>query len=394
MDNGTIVTKILEKHSQHLKKLEKIKKNRYIYKELSKISKEKEYFLGITGLRGIGKTILLLQLTRETNGIYISADDRDLRGVDLYDIIKALSEAGYKKILIDEIHTKPNWDSDLKTIFDEKIGYIIFSGSSSIKLKNLKADLSRRVILEHLKPASFREWLSIKKNTNVPLISLKDITTKKRQLTKKYGYLHKYLGEYYERGGVLYETKTGFYKTIISTIETIAIIDLSIIKKIDPEVEENFFKLLYLIAESKPLELTYSKIGNILDKNKVWVMRFLADVEKTESIKRIYSCSKGVKKARKEAKYYLPFPYRVSLCTSSNKQPEIGSLREEFFINHLDCCFIKTSNTATADFKIKNKTFEIGGISKGKKQKADYIIVDGLDTSQNKIPLFLFGLLY
>jgi len=124
------------------------------------------------------------------------------------------------------------------------------------------------------------------------------------------------------------------------------------------------------------------------------VMRFLADVEKTEVLKRVYPCGEGIKMVRKEAKYYLPFPYRFSLCASSDKRPDIGSLREEFFVNHCDGCYLKTRDIATADFKIKNKTFEIGGKSKRKRQKADYIILDGLDTSQNRIPLFLFGFLY
>jgi len=392
INNEDIITKILEKHFLHIKKLKEISKKRYLYKKLAKIVKEKEYFLGITGLRGIGKTILLLQLTDEFNGIYFSADDRELRGVDLYDIIKTLADAGYKKIFIDEIHNKPNWDSDLKSIYDENIAYIVFTGSSSIKIKELKADLSRRVVIEHLKPASFREWLSIKKDIKLPLLSLNKIIKNKVNLTRKYGYIHRYIDEYYRYGGVLYKAKTDFYKTILSTIEMIAIKDLSIIKEIDPDIEENFFKILYLVAVSKPLELSYSKFGNALDKNKVWIMRFLADVEKTEVLRRIYPCGKGIKMVRREAKYYLPFPYRYSLCSSLNITPNIGSLREEFFINHINCCYLKTKDIATADFKVNNATFEIGG--KNKNKNSDYIIIDGLDTSQNKIPLFLFGMLY
>jgi len=46
-----------------------------------------------TDVRGIGKTVLLLQLAEANNGLYFSADDRELRGVDLYDIVKALAEA-------------------------------------------------------------------------------------------------------------------------------------------------------------------------------------------------------------------------------------------------------------------------------------------------------------
>lgn len=395
MEKEFIVARVLENHFEGLKNLENIRKQRSAFKSLLEIVKEEEYFLGITGLRGIGKTILLLQLTKESKGVYFSADDRNLRGIDLYDIITALSEAGHSKIFIDEIHTKPNWDNDLKSVFDEKKASVYFTGSSSIKLKTLKSDLSRRIVIEHLKPASFREWLEIKKGINLPLLSLEKIIREKTRLAREFGHLHKHLTDYYKHGGVLYDAKTGFHKTVLSTIETIASKDLSIIREVDPDIEESFFKILYLIANSKPLELSYSKIGETLGKNKTWVMRFLSEIEKTEAIKRIYPKGEGMRAFRKEAKYYLPFPYRNALCESQGKKPDTGALREEFFINHIECNYIKTTKEkTTADFKAKNKTFEVGGETKSHRQKADYLVIDGLDTTANKIPLFLTGLTY
>lgn len=394
MDNSTIVTKALEANSESAKKLEGISKTRFAYGSLLKVIGEEEYFLGITGLRGIGKTILLLQLARSCGAVYFSADDRNLRGADLYDIIKALSEAGHKKIFIDEIHTKPNWDSDLKTAYEENLAYIAFSGSSAIQLKSLKADLSRRVVLEHLKPASFREWLSIKKGINLPLLTMGQLIEERARIAKEHGSARRHMQDYYTAGGVLYDAKTYFHKTVLSIIETIAEKDFATIKNVSSDTAENFFRLLQLVAFSKPMELSYSSIGEPLGKDKVWVMRFLAEADKTEALKRVFPCGEGLKPFRKEAKYYLPFPYRVSLCTAANKTPDIGSLREEFFINHVDCCYIRTSGSPTADFMAGGRTFEVGGQGKGARQGADYVVEDGLDTSRNKIPLFAVGLLY
>ncbi len=393
MEKEKIVTRVLEASSDGLKRLGKIGKKRFAYDNLLKVAKESEYFLGITGLRGIGKTVLLLQLAKDTGGVYFSADDRELRGTDLYDIVKALSEAGHRRLFVDEIHAKAKWDGDLKTIFDENLASIVFSGSSAIQLKTLKADLSRRVVIEHLRPAGFREWLEIKKGIDVPKLTLKELLKNKAEISRQYGHINRHMEEYYSAGGVLYGAKTYFYKTIISTIETIAAKDLPSAKGLGKDTEENFFKLLQVIGTSKPLELSYSKIGETIGKNKVWVMRFLYNVEKTEAIKKVYSCGSSSKRHRKEAKYYLPFPYRAALCSSQGKQPDIGSLREEFFVNHLDCCYIKTSGDPTPDFKYEGMTFEIGGKGKRNKQGADIIVTDSLDTSENKIPLFTIGLL-
>lgn len=394
MEPTAIVTKVLEGHVEAIRKIEHVPTKRFAYGSMSTVVKEESYFLGITGLRGIGKTYLLSQLAKEHGGIYVSADDRNLRGIELYDIIRALSAAGHKKIFIDEIHSKPLWDSDLKTAHGESLAYIAFSGSSAIQLKTLKADLSRRVVLEHLMPASLREWLHIRKGIEIPRLTMNKLIRDKATIARQYGHAHKYLGAYYESGGVLYEAKSQFYKTIVSTIETIAYKDFSAIKDVQPGTVENFFKLLQLIAASNPMELSYSSIGEALEKDKMWVMRFLAQVERTEALKRVFACGAGAKPYRKEAKYYLPFPYRVSLCTKAGTTPSIGSLREEFFINHVDCCFNPASASASADFVADGKSFEVGGQNKDDRQGADYRVLDGLDTAGNRIPLFAVGMLY
>ncbi len=394
MESDAIVTRALESHAESMKKIAGLDKSRSAFPELSKIAKEKEYFLGITGLRGIGKTTLLLQLASECGGVYFSADDRNLRGAEIYEVIKALSSAGHKNIFIDEIHAKPGWDADLKSAYDEGLAYVAFTGSSAIEIKTLKADLSRRIVLERLKPASFREWLSIRQNTDLPLLDMETLVRDKAKLAKNFATASKSLHEYYSSGGVLYSAKTQFYKTVVSTIETIAYKDFAAIKGVEDDTVENFFRLLRLIASSKPLELSYSSIGTALGKNKVWVMRFLENVERTEAIKRVYACGSGEKSFRSEAKYYMPFPYRASFCESMGIKPDIGSLREEFFINHIDCCYIKGSKSPSADFMASGKSFEVGGSGKGNKQGADYLVLDGLDTTANRLPLFLFGLLY
>jgi uncharacterized protein len=388
---------IKENMRLQLKVKENYSNKRFLFEKLNKIIKNHNFFLGITGLRGIGKTTLLLQLCIENQGVYFSADSRNLKGFSIYEIVNELINKGYKKIFIDEIHLKQNWDLDLKNIYDTHEDVkIYFTGSSALELKTLKADLARRVLLEKLPPASFREWLLIKKNISIPIISFEEIIEKKVELTEKYWEVNEYLEEYYQMGGVLYsnENYDEFYKTIISIIETIIIKDLSPYKGYDPEIDNIVFSILNTIAISKPMELSYEKLGKITYKNKVWIMRFMELLDKTELIIRITAKGEGMKTTKKEYKYYLPFPYRYCLCTHRNIKPNIGSLREEFFVNHVEICnYIKTKDTETSDFIYKNKKFEVGGINKKKKDE-DYRVIEGIETNDNRIPLFLFGLIY
>ena len=158
---------------------------RYLYEALKKI--DKDYYRGIKGIRGVGKTVLMLQLARETKGsLYISADSTTLKPFTLYEIVKELNKRGYYNIFIDEIHRKTFWDVDLKTLYDEHEGRITFSGSSALDITKTSADLSRRVVLKELKPASLREFLNIRKHKNIPPIPFEKIIKNKVTLTKKY----------------------------------------------------------------------------------------------------------------------------------------------------------------------------------------------------------------
>ena len=66
-----------------------------------------------------------------------------------------------------------------------------------------------------------------------------------------------------------------------------------------------------------------------------------------------------------------------------------------FFANNVEVeGYFKTKRgEKTPDFKVDGKTIEVGGKAK-KTNAADYLAVDGVSFSENRIPLFLFGFLY
>ena len=101
------------------------------------------------------------------------------------------------------------------------------------------------------------------------------------------------------------------------------------------------------------------------------------------------------KEFRKDPKIFIRIPFRHVIAQSINKQVDKGVMREEFFVNSADVsCYYKTEKgEKTPDFNVDGKVIEVGGESK-KKREADYIAVDGISFSENRIPLFLFGFLY
>ncbi len=369
----------------------KFPKKRFLFDELKAI--DEEYYVGVKGIRGVGKTVLLLQLANETErSVYLSADSTLIKPFSLYEVVKSLAEMGYRNVFIDEIHRKAGWAEDLKTLYDEHEVRVFFSGSPAIDLVHSGADLSRRVVLKELPPASFREWLNIKRGFDVPRYSLEEVLSKAFDLTEMYAELHPLWREYMREGGVLYP-KSGFYEALDNSIRKVILEDLSALREVSVKYETDAFKLLYIVAKSAPFEANYSRIARALEVSKNMAIRLVEDLSKAGLLIAVNPCGS----TRKEPKLYLTVPLREFFARKGFDTHK-GALREEFFVNHLrnlGLCYLKGKRgEKTADFKVGEWVIEVGGESKGRYQKPDYIALDGLITGKGRVPLFLFGLVY
>ncbi|MCL4364865.1 MAG: AAA family ATPase [Candidatus Marsarchaeota archaeon] len=392
MDNDTF-SKLVIASEKAISGSDSFPVKRYLFNSVDKSSTK--FYTGIYGLRGVGKTIMLLQLAKKRrNALYIPADAKYLLQDDIYETVNYAIDRGYEAIFLDEIHSRTGWTSDLKTLYDEGKANLFFTGSSSIELRK-GADLSRRAIMHELKPASFREYLNIRYGANIEAVSVNDLYEKqKRQdLVAKYGKWNAFVEEYYKYGGVLYEgVKEEFPKPITNALEKIISVDLSYLRELDIKVENDIYKLLFKITESGLYEVSYSKLAGYLAVSKSTVIKLVTDLERLGLFKLVYPCGTGF---RKEPKIYLSIPFRSALNEMSSKHTDMGTLREEFFADNVEVDgYLKTERgEKTPDFKVKGRTVEVGGERK-RSIDADYIAVHGLSFNENRIPLFLFGFLY
>lgn len=371
---------------------------RYLYSKIKAVPKG--YFAGMRGLRGIGKTVMLLQLANELPGsLYIPADSSLIKGTGLYEAMHFAISRGYSSLFVDEIHCKKDWQQDLKTIYDEEGNTrVFFSGSAALEIGQ-GADLSRRALLFDLLPLSFREFLAIKKKVAVPpAVSAKDLfdEDRRRQLITATAQHAVHLRDYFRQGGLLYasEDTEYFHKALENTVEKIIHSDLECLRAIDANAEETIYKLLEWIAFSQPGEVNYSTLASKTSASKPTVIRMIDDLTKTGLLKKILPCGKAV--VRKEPKIYLAFPFREYFNAVFARTPDTGALREEFFVNHAQkLCYLKTlRGQRTPDFIYENKTVEVGGGGKNFGQNPDYLIKDAVTLEPKTIPLYLTGYLY
>ncbi len=385
-----IIEKILLKSESLKKWVEQFTKKRYLFDKA--LTTATDFYVGIKGLRGIGKTVFLLQLSKMfENSIYLSADAVYLRPHSIYEITQALGKRGFKDIFIDEIHLRSNWQDDIKTIYDEHELRIFFSGSSSIELKKSSADLSRRVILYDLKPLSFREFLNIRKNFDIPYYSFDDIIKKGKEISIKHLSAFEYFDEHMKFGGVLYSGE-GFYEALENSLEKIISRDLASLRDINIKYEEDAYKILYHVAVSSPFEISFSSLSQKLGISKTFVIRLISDLASAGVIIAFYPCKQAKKDVKKEPKIYLTIPFRTLFTQTAGR----GIIREEFFVNHTEVsCYLKTEKgEKTSDFSVNGLKIEVGGVSKDFRQNPDYIAVDSALFDNKKIPLFLVGFLY
>lgn len=365
----------------------------------------------VTGCRGTGKTTLLLQHYREAYNdvekcLYVSADHVAVAGIGLYKIACEYFKFGGEAIIIDEIHKSPNWEAELKSIIDTfKQKQVLLSGSSAIKLKKGKADLSRRVVYYHLKDLSFREYLELTESIKRPRLSLDGILTGHVQCAERIAKgrsILKHFNNYLAEGAYPFVTegKNTYLPKLLNVIEKALYEDVAIaadIKQVNIPVLK---KILWLIASSVPFQVNIEKMSRELGISKQYVYQYIDHLCAAGLINAVPHGGTGYRTVRKPAKILMS---NSNLLLAVNRamlaEAERGCVRETFFVSQL-APLHKTTISGQGDFKVADRyVFEIGGTGKGHEQIKDvphaFIAADGIEVGfANKIPLYLFGFLY
>jgi hypothetical protein len=144
-------------------------------KRLSSALKRKQIEV-VVGGRRVGKTTLLKQLIKEhlSQGypanqiLYLALDhpqlSRSTISEHLRNFRKLFMHNRTQRLLLflDEVQENPNWQIELKSIYDTEPVKIICTGSTSALIKNHQGKLTGRQIVTPLYPLSFKEFLSFK----------------------------------------------------------------------------------------------------------------------------------------------------------------------------------------------------------------------------------------
>ena len=377
----------------------------------------------IIGTRGIGKTTTVAQYINENykdnEALYVNLDD--IENTSKYTMTQIAEEFvlnGGKLLSFDEIHKYENWSAELKNIYDrfDKLK-IIATGSSALQINKGSHDLSRRAIVYNMVGMSFREFLEIHYGYSFEAINLEDILSKhidiatniKKTIEAKDQKIIPLFKEYLKHGYYPYflsmPNEVLFFQTLQQNINVSIESDLlNIYPKLNGNSVKKIKMLLSVIIKSVPFEPKMSELKKAADiKDDRTLKDYLSKLDDAGLIKLLMQNSLSMKAFDKPEKIFLANPNLMY-----TKEPNIGNLRETFFVNQLDNYYKNKQSlndegifaSKHGDFYCEEKyTFEVGGKSKGFNQIKDvsnsYVASDDLEVGiGNKVALWMFGFLY
>ncbi len=370
---------------------------------------EGERMLGIKGLRGVGKTTLMLQYLAEKyprpeKGLYVTADHPYFYDTTLLDLASEWYSHGGELLLIDEVHKYPNWSRELKLIYDGHPGLrVIFTSSSALDLYRGESDLSRRLSVRTLHGMSFREYLSLMHGIDIEPVGLTQLLEEHMTLAGKWTKAFKplaYFGQYLREGYFPFAREVShdeLASRYIRILNTVLESDLSHVEDFSSANVQKIKKLLGVIAGSVPFEPNISKIAERLGLGRVTVLNYLKNLSDAAVLNLLNRPDKGISHLQKPDKIYFE---NTCFSIALSSKAEIGTLRETFALNQLKNAGHTVELSSRGDFLVDGKyTIEIGGKGKSSAQikgvEHACLAVDEIEIGfGNKLPLWMLGMLY
>lgn len=266
---------------------------------LKEMEKSEDLVTFLVGLRRIGKTTLMRlfieKLQKKVNSeriLYVPLDHPLFLDKTIYDIVETFRKMNRIKfsekiyLFFDEIQSKENFESELKSLIDNENAVIFCSGSQSLLLKDRSAKLTGRTKKIEVKPLSFPEYLRFRSI----------------EIGKADSHMYEsYFSDYMEYGGIpryAMEMDQNYVIQLVDAIITKDIVSYHNIR--NPKVLTELFLLL---CERAGKKMSINKIARILSISVESARQYLSYMEECFLIHLVYrkarSLNERIKSNRK-----------------------------------------------------------------------------------------------
>lgn len=238
----------------------------------------------VVGSRRVGKTTFLKQIIKRQleKGVekerifYLSCDHPQATGIPVSEHLEefrqmfSLPRDERVLLFLDEVQETPNWEIELKSLYDNENLKIVCSGSTSALIKSHGGKLTGRQINTTIYPLSFSEFLTFKKI--VPKFSE--------------GYLlENYVEEYLQVGGYpenVLNPSTDYLNALLDDVFLRDLVRLHPIKNLT--VVKDLFVLL---TASVGTRVSFNKLANTLGVSVDTVKKYIEYLENAFLVKKM-----------------------------------------------------------------------------------------------------------
>jgi len=358
--------------------------------------------LGLSGLRGTGKTTLLWQTAdfaeqQNTENIYFFEIEKIATlGFGILDVFLYLEKyrpellTQKSVLLFDEVHFDKKWSNALKIIYENmRAAYIVATGSSALLLQTT-ADLATRMLILHTFPLHFTEYVSITRNIQLDnkaqvkeglknaLFFSKSITELKERLSQ----IKPELQTYYQRiegldylidtyikyhniaRFTLYDNTNYILREIDSLYHRVIYEDIPVLSK--ETDSENAKKLLLRLAVSDEINVqTLSQAIGISQEEINNMINILAKAEMLTVLYPFGGIDSGINKMKKA--FFMSPSIRLALLqqfVNELENEQIAKLYEDITVMYLKRFFDNSMLSFSSFAKSKNPDFVISTHSK------------------------------
>jgi len=300
------------------------------------------------------------------------------------------------------VHRYPCWQQEVKNIYDFYPDlHIVVTASSMLRIeKDVLGDLSRRARQYTLVGLSFREYLELE-GVKLPVLTFEDLLSRHVSLatdiTSRIKILP-YFEEYLKKGYYPFyreeDDAEGFGERLRQVADTVIESEIPALSDIEYSSVYKIRRLLSVISSETPYVLNINNLVKSLDTTRNTIIKLLSLLDKAAVTRSLYAVGTISALARPEKILFDNTNYLYAFST-----PNIGTVRETFFASQLAKNH-KVIIPKSGDFLVDGRyLFEVGGRKKGFSQIKDipdsYVVADEIEAGfGNKIPLWLFGLMY
>lgn len=361
------------------------------------------HFIGISGPRGAGKTILLQQLAAASDaGCYVSLDTLPAN-TDLFALLKGLKERyGFTQFLLDEVHFLEDGLGALKKVYDFLEVRVIFTSSVALRMKESAHDLARRVRIHRLDYFSFREFLAFAHDIHLPRLEMDDVLA--GRVDGDYLRTVDQWESYITRGLMPFALEEPEPMPLLkATVDTIIAKDIPGTLRLRVDELETLRRMLAFVGQSGVDGINYSSLSKNLGITKYKAEQYVRAFEDAFLLLPLFP--KGTNVLREPKVLVMP-PVRLLYRRMEESR---GGLREDAVAMAMRQAGIPLHylkgmrGQKTPDFLVEHEglsvVLEVGGKGKGRTQfkgvKADRKIVLAEDSilTPNRMPLHLLGFL-